>query len=71
MLDEHFRRSLGADYQALCKKKEDKKEPPKDLVKKDETSEKKKSEDAKNAIKAFQEDMDIEAEGYTGKYKVT
>ncbi len=80
LLDEHFRRSLGANYQSLFKRGAEKegaassslpapKPPtpqpePSEKSKEDETDDKKE----KDPIKAFQEDMDME--GYTGKHRV-
>ena len=63
LLDEHFRRSLGAkNYQALFDKKEENQdEEPKEPKKKEEE----KKDDSKDPVQAFQEDMDME--GYTGE----
>ena len=78
LLDEHFRRSLGADYESLFKKKSDSESSSTESTppKVPEVNEPAKSDRVKKAIdqedstkvddpvKAFQEDMEME--GYTG-----
>lgn len=75
LLDEHFRRSLGADYESLFAKNKNKSdsesssvestppkvpESPKSSISRDSDSTK-----VDDPVKAFQEDMEME--GYTGK----
>ena len=78
LLDEHFRRSLGADYESLFKKKTgSESEPPSStestppkVPQQQSSSDQspKPQEDSTKVddpVKAFQEDMEME--GYTGK----
>jgi len=78
LLDEHFRRSLGADYESLFKKKTgSESEPPSStestppkVPQQQSSSDQspKVQEDSTKVddpVKAFQEDMEME--GYTGK----
>ena len=76
MLDEHFRRSLGADYESLFKKKTQGSDseppsstestPPKVPQAPSDQSPKDQEDSTKvdDPVKAFQEDMEME--GYTG-----